>query len=186
MNSDFLYLSNHSSRFFPQWNNRCGEQVTGLIQLIQFVTAYDSKIWCEIGSNIGESALIISSFKEVEKLYCIDPLWDERQYNQFLNRTKHLKHKIQLLRLKSEKAYEKFESNSIDVIYIDGGHTYNDINNDLNFAFSVVKNGGFICGHDYGKAFPDVKKAVDEFKEKYKLTNFTTFCDSSFAIKKDV
>jgi hypothetical protein len=55
---------------------------------------------------------------------------------------------------------------SLDAIYIDALHTYKAVLKDLEGARKVVKSGGIIMGHDYGKKFPGVIKAVDEFCEK--------------------
>ena len=61
--------------------------------------------------------------------------------------------------------------NTYDIIYIDGDHSYNGVKQDLTHAYSKIKNGGYIMGHDYEmnmqKALHNynfgVKRAVDEF-----------------------
>lgn len=173
-------------RFNPSWDKYSGKQVTGLINLIEYV--YNNKnnqIWCEIGSNIGESALLISSFNYIQKLYCIDPLWLEDQKIQFKKRTLHLKSKIEHINKTSDEASNIFGDNFFDVIYIDGNHNYEYIKRDLDFAMRVVKNNGFICGHDYSVNHIGVKNAVDELLSKFNY-KMETFCDSSFAILKCV
>lgn len=173
-----------SSRFFPTWNQNTGLQVTGLIHLIQYIYAQNEnkkQIWCEIGSNVGESALIMSSFHFVEKLYCIDPLWDKEQEVGFEKRLSHLSYKIKLIRKKSSEAFDIIPNSSLDCIYIDGDHSYEGVTYDLFFALSKVKNRGFICGHDYGVSHEGVVRAVDEFMYKYDFI-ITKFCDSSFAL----
>lgn len=176
-----------SSRFMPTWNPSSGIQVTGLIHLIQHVYEKSgcnkNQVWCEIGSNIGESALLISSFQFVSKLYCIDPLWSPEQELAFKDRLSHLNEKIQLIRKKSSDIFDLIENNSLDCIYIDGDHSYDMVVHDLSFALAKVRSTGFICGHDYGPAHAEVIRAVDEFKEKNKLY-LTKFCDSSFVLSK--
>lgn len=186
MNSDTLrqYVYNHSSRFFPVWNQSTGEQVTGIIELISYIhERIDDKIWLEIGSNIGESTLIISSFPHINKLYCIDPFYEEEQYIQFKQRIKHKLSKIEIIRKKSEEIYSSF-TDKIDVIYIDGNHSYESVKNDLEFSYNIVRRNGFICGHDYSKAFDGVVHAVNEFIIKHNLKISHNFLDSSFAIEK--
>lgn len=179
------YIFNHSSRFFPIWNNSTGEQVTGILELISYIRQHKNPAVClEIGSNIGESALLIASHKEVEKLYCVDPFYDEEQYKQFLNRINHLKSKIEIIRKKSCDIYNNFIL-PVDVIYIDGDHSYETVKNDLEFGYNIIKDGGFICGHDYGKAHNGVLKAVDEFIKEKNLKISRQFLDSSFAIRKN-
>ena len=62
-----------------------------------------------------------------------------------------------------------YGNSNVKFIYIDGDHNYDFIKKDLDFAMNVVKQDGFICGHDYAKPFPGVIQAVDEFSNKYKL-----------------
>ena len=55
----------------------------------------------------------------------------------------------------------------IDYFFIDGGHEYTTIMNDLNNCIEVLtKNNGTILCDDYNLASaPGVEKAIDEFKE---------------------
>jgi hypothetical protein len=61
--------------------------------------------------------------------------------------------------------------NTYDIIYIDGDHSYGGVKYDLINAFSKIKNGGYIMGHDYEMNMKKaknmynfgVKLAVDEF-----------------------
>jgi hypothetical protein len=53
------------------------------------------------------------------------------------------------------------------MVYIDASHEYDDVVIDLELSYKKVKNGGFICGHDYvSPRFESVVSAVDEFCEK--------------------
>jgi len=50
----------------------------------------------------------------------------------------------------------------VDMVFIDGDHRYETVIKDIKKAFELLKDGGLICGHDYGHpAWPGVKKAVD-------------------------
>ncbi len=65
--------------------------------------------------------------------------------------------------------------NMLDMIYIDGDHSYEGCKKDLLEAYKKVRNGGYICGHDYEMNMSKaqtvyefgVKKAVDEFCLKF-------------------
>lgn len=51
----------------------------------------------------------------------------------------------------------------VDMVFIDGDHRYETVIKDINKAFSLVKKGGIISGHDYNHpTWPGVKRAVDE------------------------
>ena len=52
----------------------------------------------------------------------------------------------------------------IDYVFLDGGHEYNTVKNDLKNCVDVLKNGGTILCDDYNLSYaPGVKKAIDEF-----------------------
>jgi SAM-dependent methyltransferase len=46
---------------------------------------------------------------------------------------------------------EHYEDKSFDVIYIDGDHKMIPLMKDLQNAKKLIKDGGYICGHDYNK-----------------------------------
>lgn len=51
---------------------------------------------------------------------------------------------------------------TIDVLFVDAGHTYEECLADIKSWAPHVARGGVICGHDYNSAFPGVKRAVHE------------------------
>ena len=58
----------------------------------------------------------------------------------------------------------------IDYVFLDGGHDYNTVKNDLNNCVEVIKNSGTILCDDYNLSYaPGVKKAIDEFVENKNL-----------------
>ena len=75
-----------------------------------------------------------------------------------------------------------------DYVFLDGGHKYETIKNDLKNLTQVINNGGIILCDDYNLSYaPGVKKAIDDyvleknfnlkilnsrFAEITKLTNF--------------
>jgi hypothetical protein len=91
--------------------------------------------------------------------------------NKYLNNNKLFLHKGF-----SYEVLNKFDDNHFDLIYLDGDHSYEGVKKDLIQSFKKIKNGGYICGHDYEtnnlktNNFYNfgVKKAVDEFCKEYK------------------
>lgn len=75
--------------------------------------------------------------------------------------------------------------NYFDIVYIDSSHQYEHTKNELSLSFEKVKNGGFICGHDYDISFMGVVQAVDEFCANKNLELSLTTDDglNSFFIK---
>ena len=51
----------------------------------------------------------------------------------------------------------------VDMVFIDGDHRYETVRKDIRKAFTLLRVGGLICGHDYEhNGWPGVKQAVDE------------------------
>ncbi len=81
--------------------------------------------------------------------------------------------RARLIRSKSVDAAFLVPDNSLDLIYIDGDHTYDAVISDMSAWWDKVNHQcGLICGDDY--CWPGVKQACDDFfKEKnlsYSLT----------------
>jgi len=63
----------------------------------------------------------------------------------------------------STRFLSKIDNNYFDIIYIDADHEYFSVKMDLDSAYSKIKIGGYLCGHDYTPKTWGVIKAVDEF-----------------------
>jgi hypothetical protein len=71
---------------------------------------------------------------------------------------------FEIIKDTSHNAANQFRNNTIDYIMLDGGHSYDDVNEDIKLWYNKVKPGGWISGDDYGGSFfPGVTRAVDEF-----------------------
>ena len=69
----------------------------------------------------------------------------------------------------------------IDYVFLDGGHDYQTVKNDLNCCREVVVNGGTVLCDDYDLTYaPGVKKAIDEFTLKHGL-KCSIICNNRFA-----
>ncbi len=81
---------------------------------------------------------------------------------------------IEVLRMNFDDALDKFEDNSIDILHIDGYHTYDAIKHDFELWFSKVKSNGIILLHDIVEKRNDfgVYLYWDEIKEKYNTFDF--------------
>ena len=71
---------------------------------------------------------------------------------------------IHLIQGNSNKVLKKIDMSKIDYVFLDGGHEYNTVKNDLDNCIEVIEKGGTVICDDYnlGSA-PGVKKAIDEF-----------------------
>jgi len=98
------------------------------------------------------------------------------------NLLKKFKNQVHLIQGNSNHVLKKMDMSKIDFVFLDGGHEYNTVVNDLNSCIDVLKFNGSILCDDYnlGSA-PGVKKAIDEF---VKNNNFKCeiICDDRFAL----
>ena len=98
------------------------------------------------------------------------------------NLLKKFKDQVHLIQGNSNQVLKKMDMSKIDFVFLDGGHEYNTVVNDLNSCIDVLKFNGSILCDDYnlGSA-PGVKKAIDEF---VKNNNFKCeiICDNRFAL----
>ena len=77
---------------------------------------------------------------------------------------KKFKNNVNLIKGNSNIILKKIDMSKIDFVFLDGGHNYETVLNDLICCNEVVKNNGIIICDDYDLSFaPGVKKAVDEF-----------------------
>jgi len=171
------------------------------LYLNQVQNAEDNNIFVEVGSLWGRSIIFLGQvareYNKNLKIYSVD-FWDVRGvpelmtpgldpsgmnyikdgedclYNAFLNNIKECEVAdiIKPYRMSSEEGSHKFNDKSIDFLFIDAGHTYEDITNDLKCWFKKIKPGKTIAGHDYD--WKGVKKAVDEFFGEENIQVFNT------------
>ena len=88
---------------------------------------------------------------------------------------------IHLIQGNSNKVLKKIDMNKIDYVFLDGGHEYNTVKNDLDNCIEVIKKGGTILCDDYNlSSAPGVKDAIDEFVKKNQL-NVEILCENRFA-----
>ena len=82
-------------------------------------------------------------------------------YYQFLNNIRPVCDIITPIRMTSLDAVNLYDIRSLDFIFIDASHEYEDVKKDIISWYPKLKLGGIIAGHDY-TSFDGVKNAVDE------------------------
>jgi SAM-dependent methyltransferase len=157
----------------------------------QMVEQFSSgSIFVEVGCWKGRSschlAVEIANSKKDIQFYCVDT-WEgsvEHQnsgekeslptlYETFIDNMKPVESYYIPLKLSSESASKKFGDKSLDFVFLDASHEYEDVKNDIKNWLPKIKSGGILAGHDYYVDcydwFPGVKMAVNET-----LSNFST------------
>ena len=174
----------------------------GLLDLIAwFVDASDDGVGAgkaltmvEIGSYQGESARMFLDSGKVGKLYCVDPWqmnFDKNDVCAFTDmsrieqafdrrvggdtRVVKVKGTIDTLVALLEGGKDAV-GDRIDVVYVDGCHTYEAVKYDLEKVLTRIKPR-IVCGHDFSERWSGCKRAVLESVG----TPDATFCDTSWA-----
>ena len=99
---------------------------------------------------------------------------------------KKFKNNVHLIKGNSNKILKQLDLTKVDFVFLDGGHHYDTVQNDLESCTEVIKNNGVVLCDDYnlGSAL-GVKKAIDEYVLSNKY-NCEIVCDGRFArIKKN-
>jgi len=98
------------------------------------------------------------------------------------NLLKKFEKNIYLIQGNSNKILKKIDMLKVDYVFLDGGHDYETVKNDLNCCKDViVKNGTILCD-DYNLTYaPGVKKAIDEYVNKNNF-NCKILLEGRFAI----
>jgi hypothetical protein len=142
--------------------------------------AVDGAHFVEVGSWKGRSAAymcveIANSNKKI-KFDCVD-IWngagqpgeydsdqsviDQSLYLDFISNMKPVEHFYTAVREWSDQAALLYQDRSLDFVFIDAGHSYENVAADIKAWLPKLKQGGYLGGHDYTHA-PGVFRAVNE------------------------
>ena len=77
---------------------------------------------------------------------------------------KKYKNNINIIKGNSNKVLKEISLDNVDYVFLDGGHKYETVFNDLKSLTKVIQNNGVILCDDYDLTYaPGVKKAIDEY-----------------------
>ena len=148
----------------------------------------------EVGSWKGKSAAfmcveIANSGKNI-RFDCVD-IWtgagvpgeydrdksvkEQTLYEEFINYMKPVEGLYTPVKEWSDKAAARYQDRSLDFVFIDAGHAYENVSADIRAWLPKVKPGGAIGGHDYPSA-EGVRRAVQE-----QINDFTLIRNSWMA-----
>jgi predicted O-methyltransferase YrrM len=190
MSDVFTYDTRYSSTPYLSGRtyNCSGE---GILDLIKNV---DNPVGIEIGSDVGETASHLLKTRQDLFLYCIDPYvtyvdWNNNHLNdredvlqKFLNIMKPYESRYKLLRMNSDDAVDQFIDGSVDFVFVDGLHEYDQTFKDCQNYWPKLKTGGLFSGHDY-QTIPGVNKSVNEFAHSINKQVLTTTNDMWYYFK---
>ncbi len=161
----------------------------------------------EIGSYCGKSTVCMAlglkdGGNKNARIYAIDPFGGSSEHGSIDTfprfkdniRNAGVEEFITPVKASSEEAYRKWDlTRNIDLLWIDGGHEYEYVAEDINLWLKLVIEGGVIALHDtsgrfYYGGFVGVRRALKEilFKREclkdYGFVNATTYARKSHSI----
>lgn len=117
-------------------------------------------VGAEVGIEQGLYSEVLCKANPSLELYCIDPLEPYAGYREHVSKDKMNKFydtaqarlkpfNCTIVRKYSLDAVQNFDDNSLDFVYIDANHNFQNTTNDLIEWSKKVKVGGIIAGHDF-------------------------------------
>ena len=83
---------------------------------------------------------------------------------------KKYKRNINIIKGHSNQILKQISLDEFDYVFLDGGHKYETVKDDLELLTKVINNSGTILCDDYDLTYaPGVKKAIDEYVYNKKL-----------------
>lgn len=162
------YILKNKYRYFTIFSH-----LTNVERLLLYKLAYsleENATIVEIGSYLGASSSFLASAAKEKKhtVYCVDTWKNEGMsegerdtFREFCKNIEPLKDNIRILRGKSADIAKTFNE-KIDLLFIDGDHSYESVKTDVQSWLPKLKDGGIIVSHDYRWA-EGVKRVVDEY-----------------------
>ncbi len=161
------------------------------IEFVEKICATNNiNVICEIGVYNGCFLLPVTLVNNNKKSYGIDPYEPYLQidiedseikikaaeltldksrhnlvYDRLISNINRFNLNVEVIRERSNTAFEKFADNSIDILHIDGCHDYDAVKTDINLFFDKVKKNGYIIFDDTN--WLSVKTAYTEFMDDH-------------------
>ena len=97
---------------------------------------------------------------------------DPYSIKSVLRLLKKFQNNVNIIKGNSNKVLKEINLDVFDYVFLDGGHKYETVKNDLENLTQVINNNGIILCDDYDLSYaPGVKKAIDKyvFEKKFNL-----------------
>lgn len=88
---------------------------------------------------------------------------------------KKFKRSINIYKGYSKNILNQIDLTKVDFVFLDGGHSYETVKEDLHILTLNLKKNAIIICDDYNISHYGVKKAVDDIKETYLFKNYGRF-----------
>jgi len=135
-----------------------------------------NSVCVNIGAGVGTSGLLMREASNVVKSYTVDIVKDDtgngglgNERNAFKEAGFEPSPRHEQICGNSSDIGRMWDHGQLDLVFVDGDHSYEGAKADIEAWYPHVKVGGLIVVHDYftkdqaeGPLFPGVKQAVDE------------------------
>lgn len=141
-------FSEHDEKILTDLVNRVTH---GTLCEIGCWTGHSTTIIANHAKSIGQKLVVIDNFKGNKDTCLVDYAKDKSVKDIFINNMKNegVWDSIVLFSMDSDEAYKYFINEFFSFIFVDGGHTYTQVDNDLMNYIPKVKKGSIFSGHDY-------------------------------------
>lgn len=154
--------------------------------LYKLLPIISEAVCCEVGVAEGYNSAEMLSWG-IKYLYMVDMWecmpsargdaandqeWHNKNFEAAKKRVSAYPGCFEILRGPSIRMAGMIPNDRLDLIHIDGDHSYEGVKADLNAFYPKISYGGIVSGHDYKAKQYGVKRAVDEFASLHGLQVF--------------
>lgn len=141
-------FSEHDERILSDLVNKAPR---GIFCEIGCWTGHSTSIIAKRAKELNTVVIVIDNFKGNEGTPLDEFARDNNVKEIFLKNMEEMgfKDTVNLLHQDSTLIPEVFNFVPIDFLFIDAGHKYNDVKNDILNYKDLMADGSIICGHDY-------------------------------------
>jgi predicted O-methyltransferase YrrM len=163
------------------------------LELAELVNTHNCGCILEIGTFRGGTLFVLSRLADADAtIISVDyhfslrgkfwRIFQNPLFHRLIRRGQHLF----LLRRNSHKPdtlakiLEILKGRKLDLLFIDGDHSYEGVRKDFEMYMPLVRSGGLVAFHDIAQATPGIEviKLWKEIKDSYKHTEFVDRTDN--------
>lgn len=146
--------------------------------LVNFINAHKFQFGAEIGVAMGRTLLgVLQNCPTIKRMYAVDAFEyvedssDSGMYknmdhanNEYCVQTVASAYRGKVIVLKglSNLMAKKIDNGSLDFVFIDASHEYNEVLKDIKAWKGKIRSGGWCMGHDYCERWDGVRLAVKQ------------------------
>jgi len=154
----------------------------------------DAKWIAEVGCKSGHTTAFLLERLPQLHIIAIDPWKDignsaesysewnwKKIESEFWHRVEDHRWRVKQKPMTSLEAAREVADGSLDLVFIDAAHDYENVLADIRAWWPKVREGGMVCGHDFQHRFPGVHRAVADC---FNLLQVAVMPDSVWAVEK--